>query len=89
MYYRRGVSWRIGLLLPAPAATADCPRGHHSSSLSNHKTMAIPLDDLRVEDDDEEMVRVLRAKTGAGRLKILSNLFASAPGGQRRRPCLV
>src|SRR5215210_660400 len=40
--------------------------------------MAKSLDDLRIEVVDDDMARVLRAKTGAERLKIASDLFASA-----------
>jgi hypothetical protein len=40
--------------------------------------MATPLDDLRIEVVDDDMARVLRAKTGAERLKIASDMFASA-----------
>lgn len=40
--------------------------------------MARPLKDLRIEIVDHEMARILRAKTGAERLKIASDMFASA-----------
>jgi len=40
--------------------------------------MAASLDDLRIEVVDDDMARVLRAKTGAERLKIASDMFASA-----------
>ncbi|HYU34115.1 MAG TPA: hypothetical protein VEW48_18320 [Thermoanaerobaculia bacterium] len=36
------------------------------------------LDDLRIELVDADMARILRAKTGAERLKIASDMFASA-----------
>jgi hypothetical protein len=50
----------------------------HSSNLSYHEDHGHPLDDLRIEVMDDDMARVLRAKTGAERLKIASDLFASA-----------
>ncbi|HXU34631.1 MAG TPA: hypothetical protein VN851_28980 [Thermoanaerobaculia bacterium] len=40
--------------------------------------MAVPLDDLRIEVIDDDMARVLRGMTGAERLKIASDMFASA-----------
>lgn len=40
--------------------------------------MARPLKDVRIEIVDHEMARILRAKTGAERLKIASDMFASA-----------
>lgn len=40
--------------------------------------MAGNLEDLHIEVVDDEMARILRAKTGAERLKIASDLFASA-----------
>jgi lauroyl/myristoyl acyltransferase len=40
--------------------------------------MATPLDDLRIEVVDDDMARILREKTGAERLKIASDMFASA-----------
>jgi hypothetical protein len=40
--------------------------------------MADPRDVLRIEVVDDDMARILRAKTGAERLKIASGLFASA-----------
>ena len=46
--------------------------------LGYHKTMATPLDDLQIEVVDDEMARILRAKTGAERLKIANDMFASA-----------
>jgi hypothetical protein len=36
------------------------------------------LNDLRIEMVDHDMARILRAKTGAERLKIASDMFASA-----------
>lgn len=36
------------------------------------------MEDLRIEVVDDEMARVLRTKTGAERLKIASDMFASA-----------
>jgi hypothetical protein len=36
------------------------------------------LDDLRIEMVDHDMARILRAKSGAERLKIASGMFASA-----------
>ncbi|HEX2223817.1 MAG TPA: hypothetical protein VHN15_06405 [Thermoanaerobaculia bacterium] len=43
-----------------------------------HRAMANPPDQLRIEVVDDDMARILRAKTGAERLKIASDLFASA-----------
>ncbi|HEV7669440.1 MAG TPA: hypothetical protein VGS22_13025 [Thermoanaerobaculia bacterium] len=40
--------------------------------------MAVSFDDLRLEILDDDMARILRAKTGAERLKIASDMFASA-----------
>lgn len=40
--------------------------------------MERPFDPRRIEVIDDEMVAVLRAKTGAERLQIASRLFASA-----------
>ena len=40
--------------------------------------MARNLDDLRIEVMDDEMAQLLRSKTGAERLKIASDMFASA-----------
>ena len=40
--------------------------------------MANPLDSLRIEVIDDDMARILREKTGAERLKIASDMFASA-----------
>jgi Rv0078B-related antitoxin len=40
--------------------------------------MPVPLDDLRFEVVDDDMARILRAMSGAERLKIASNMFASA-----------
>lgn len=40
--------------------------------------MTDPMDVLRIEMVDEDMARILRAKTGAERLKIAGDLFASA-----------
>jgi hypothetical protein len=40
--------------------------------------MAGDLDDLHIEVMDDEMVRILRSKTGAERLQIASDMFASA-----------
>jgi lauroyl/myristoyl acyltransferase len=40
--------------------------------------MANPLDNPRIEVVDGDMARVLREKTGAERLKIASDMFASA-----------
>lgn len=40
--------------------------------------MSAPFDPRRIEVIDDEMAEVLRAKTGAERLKIASGLFASA-----------
>jgi hypothetical protein len=40
--------------------------------------MAGSLDVLRFEVVDDDMARILRSKTGAERLKIASDLFASA-----------
>jgi hypothetical protein len=40
--------------------------------------MTRPLGDLRIEIVDHDMARVLRTKTGAERLKIASDMFASA-----------
>lgn len=45
-----------------------------------HWAMADPLENLRIEVVDDDMARILRAKTGAERLKIASDLFASAQG---------
>lgn len=42
------------------------------------KPMANDLDDLHIEVVDDEMARILRSKTGAERLKIASDMFASA-----------
>ena len=40
--------------------------------------MADPLEVLRIEVVDDDMARILRSKTGAERLKIANDLFASA-----------
>ena len=40
--------------------------------------MARNLDDLHIEVMDDDMVRILRSKTGAERLQIASDMFASA-----------
>jgi hypothetical protein len=40
--------------------------------------MADPMDALRIEVVDDDMARILRAKTGAERLRIASDLFSSA-----------
>jgi len=40
--------------------------------------MARSLADLRIEMVDEDMARILRAKSGAERLKIASDMFSSA-----------
>ncbi len=59
---------RVSLPRPVPLAPG----------LSYHKAMANRLDDLRIEVVDDDMARVLRTKTGAERLKIASDMFASA-----------
>jgi len=40
--------------------------------------MSVPFDPRRIEVLDDEMVAVLKAKSGAERLKIASGLFAAA-----------
>lgn len=40
--------------------------------------MASNLNDLHIEVVDDEMARILRTKTGAERLRIASDMFASA-----------
>ena len=49
-----------------------------AAELGYHRAMAVSLDDLRIEVMDDDMARILRAKTGAERLKIASDMFASA-----------
>ena len=40
--------------------------------------MAKPLDEVNIEVIDDDMARILRAKTGAERLKIANDMFLSA-----------
>ena len=46
--------------------------------LGYYKTMANSFDDLRIEVVDDDMARILRAKTGAERLKIANDMFVAA-----------
>lgn len=42
------------------------------------EAMAIPSDEPRIEVVDDDMARILRAKTGAERLKIANDMFLAA-----------
>lgn len=54
------------------------PKSSRSGGLGYHKAMPRSLKDLHIEVVDDDMAAVLRAKTGAERLQIASDLFASA-----------
>jgi Rv0078B-related antitoxin len=52
--------------------------GWFCKGLGYHRIMGNSFDDLRIEVVDDDMARILREKTGAERLKIASDMFASA-----------